>query len=59
VLGAVTHRQVMPMRETLTSKLFEATEGDVLLAKSARHRQAAAVAPSVRQQILHQAEEFV
>jgi hypothetical protein len=60
-LGGITHRTVTPLRETLTSKLFEAIDGDVLLVKPgmrecARTRSAAA---SPRQEIPHHAEELV
>jgi hypothetical protein len=61
VLGGITHRTDRPLRETLTSKLFEAIDGDVLLVKPgmrdcARERTAA---DSPRQQMPHHAEEFV
>ncbi|HEX6397744.1 MAG TPA: hypothetical protein VFZ95_09985 [Steroidobacteraceae bacterium] len=59
VLGAVTHRDGVRLRETLTSRLFEATEGDVLLSKSSRAvARVAAHMPSNRQQVSHQAEEL-
>lgn len=60
VLGAVTHRDGVRLRETLTSRLFEATGGDLLLSKSeARgHPRAAAREPSSRQKVSHQAEEL-
>lgn len=60
-LGGVTHRTETPLRETLTSRLFEAMEGDVLLVKSgARDRGAKRVeAGSARQKVAHHAEELV
>lgn len=60
-LGGVTHRTPTPLRETLTSKLFEAIEGDVLLVKPGT-REPGAVHPvmgSTRQKIAHHAEELV
>jgi len=61
VLGAVTHREGIPLRQTLTSQLFEATEGDVLLARPDERRRARppAAARSTRQQVAHQPEELV
>ena len=60
-LGGVTHRTDTPLRETLTSRLFEAIEGDVLLVKSGAREDdgVRAATASARQKIPHHAEELV
>jgi hypothetical protein len=60
VIGGATHRTETPLHETLTSKLFDATAGDVLLVKPGlRDCEARSAHPSARQQVAHQAEELV
>lgn len=59
VLGGITHRTTTPLRQTLTSKLFEATAGDVLLVKPGMRDAARYGRGLPRQEIAHHAEELV
>lgn len=61
VLGAVSHREESALAHNLTSKLVEATHGDVVLVKSGSLARAAVRAgvPSVSEKLAHHRQELI